>query len=253
MEAKAKILVVDDEEDICEILQYNLEKAGYKVETVLSAEDALAVIPTGGFDLIMLDIMLGGISGLKLAQLLRNDYKNSVPIIFISALDTEIDILKGFKTGGDDYISKPFKINEAIARVGAVITRYKNSFKENREGISPWQNGSTPPPRAQEVENSKLQFGPLTILTKEKKVFVNDTEVFLTKKEMDILLLLSEKTGTLFSRGEILQNVWKTEAYVLERTVDVHMARLRKKLGVAGEFIINRSGYGYYLQKPESK
>ncbi len=247
MVTKPKILVVDDEEDICEILQYNLEKAGYDVKTVLSAEDALYIIPKGNFDLLMLDIMLGGISGLKLAQLLREDYKNNIPIIFISALDAEIDILKGFKTGGDDYISKPFSINEVIARVGAVLNRYNKTRKKDDSGapLSGWQNGSTV---KKEVEKNEFDFGILKIKSDDKRVHVNGEEVFLTKKEMEILLLLARFPGKVFSRDDILKLVWKDESYVLERTVDVHIARLRKKLGKAGDLILNRSGYGYSLQ-----
>src|SRR5574344_864240 len=124
-EKKSKILVVDDEEDICEILQYNLERAGYEVKTAISSEEALYMIPKENFDLLILDIMLGGISGLKLAKLLREDYKSTIPIIFVTALDTEPDILNGFKTGGDDYIPKPFSVKEVVARVGAVLNRYK--------------------------------------------------------------------------------------------------------------------------------
>lgn len=246
MATKSRILVVDDEEDICEILQYNLEKAGYEVKTVLSAEDALYIIPKEKFDLIMLDIMLGGISGLKLAQLLREDYKNNIPIIFISALDTEIDILKGFKSGGDDYISKPFSINEAVARVGAVLGRYnKTRKKEDGAPLSGWQNGSSV---KREIEKNELNFGILKIKADDKRVHVDGEEVFLTKKEMDILLLIARYPGKVFSRDDILRLVWKDESYVLERTVDVHIARLRKKLGKAGDLILNRSGYGYSLQ-----
>src|SRR5574344_662440 len=124
-EKKSKILVVDDEEDICEILQYNLERAGYEVKTAISSEEALYMIPKENFDLLILDIMLGGISGRKLAKLLREDYKSTITIIVVTALDTEPDIMKGVKTGGDDYIPKPFSVKEVVARVGAVLNRYK--------------------------------------------------------------------------------------------------------------------------------
>lgn len=245
METKAKILVVDDEEDICEILKYNLEKAGYKVTTVLSAEDVLSIMQREQFDLLMLDIMLGGISGLKLAQLLREDYKNNIPIIFISALDTEIDILKGFKLGGDDYISKPFSVNEVIARVGAVVARYRKTLGKKESEKEGWQNGTA---EKREPASNRLQFDNMTITLDEKRVYVAGNEVFLTKKEMDILMLLAKQPCRVFSRSDVLKLVWKNESYVLERTVDVHMARLRKKLGPASDLIINRSGYGYCLQ-----
>ncbi|HPT05602.1 MAG TPA: response regulator transcription factor [Candidatus Egerieousia sp.] len=249
-EKKSKILVIDDEEDICEILQYNLERAGYDVKTAISSEEALYMIPKENFDLLILDIMLGGISGLKLAQLLREDYKNNIPIIFVTALDTEPDILQGFKTGGDDYIPKPFSVKEVVARVGAVLNRYKRLQKKDNQGapLAGWQNSSNQKP---EVEKSEYDFGILKINNDDKKVLANGNEVFLTKKEMEILLLLAKYPGKIFSRDDILKLVWKDESYVLERTVDVHIARLRKKLGKAGDLIMNRSGYGYSLQADE--
>lgn len=249
-EKKSKILVVDDEEDICEILQYNLEKAGYEVKTASSSEEALYMIPKESFDLLILDIMLGGISGLKLAKLLREDYKNNIPIIFVTALDTEPDILNGFKTGGDDYIPKPFSVKEVVARVGAVLSRYRRLQKKDGQGapLAGWQNSSNQKP---EIEKSEYNFGSLNIKAIEKKVTVEGVEVFLTKKEMEILLLLAKFPGKIFSRDDILKLVWKDESYVLERTVDVHIARLRKKLGKAGDLILNRSGYGYSLQTEE--
>ncbi len=259
---KANILVVDDEEDICEILQYNLEKAGFKVKTVLSSEEALSVISSEKFDLLLLDIMMGGISGLKLAQLLREDYKSSVPIIFVTALDTEDDILKGFSSGGDDYISKPFSVNEVVARVKAVLSRSGRIQKPSGDNsASAWKNNSkgaaarsvpdTPQP-ADEVQQDYFDFGILTIDAKESSVKVSGEPVLLTRKEMEILLLLARSTGKLFSREEILKNVWKDDGFVLQRTVDVHIARLRKKLGPAGDLVQNRSGFGYCIH-PQGK
>lgn len=251
-EKKNRILVVDDEEDICEILQYNLERAGYEVKTASSSEEALYMIPKEKFDLLILDIMLGGISGLKLAKLLRDDYRNNIPIIFVTALDTEPDILEGFKTGADDYIPKPFSVKEVIARVGAVLSRARKiQRKEMQTGNAPlsgWQNGTNQKPV---VEKNEYTFGILKILIAEKRVYVDGEEIFLTKKEMEILALLSKYPGKIFSRDDILKLVWKDESYVLERTVDVHIARLRKKLGKAGNLIVNRSGYGYSIQQQE--
>ncbi|MBR5907645.1 MAG: response regulator transcription factor [Bacteroidales bacterium] len=253
VKGKAKILVVDDEEDICEILQYNLEKAGYLVKSVMSAEDALSVISDEKFDLLMLDIMLGGISGLRLAQLLREDYKSTIPIIFVTALDTETDILKGFKTGGDDYISKPFSVNEVVARVGAVLARC-GIRKEMPTSSTSWNRSAesgavtaAPVKDNKKEEPNEYDFGVLYINPADKRVMVEGEEVFLTKKEMEILLLLARSAGHVFSREEILRLVWKDDGYVLQRTVDVHIARLRKKLGKAGDLILNRSGYGYSL------
>ncbi|MBR6465262.1 MAG: response regulator transcription factor [Bacteroidales bacterium] len=253
---KARILVIDDEEDICEILQYNLEKAGYQVKTVFSAEEALSEIAAQKFDLLLLDIMLGGISGLKLAKLLREDYKSNVPIIFVTALDTEDDILKGFSTGGDDYISKPFSVNEVIARVGAVLSRSGRKM-QTETSASAWKraDAGTPDPAqpsSEEVLQTEFDFGSLKVDAAENHVVANGEEVFLTRKEMDILLLLARSAGKIFSREDILKKVWKDDSFVLQRTVDVHIARLRKKLGKAGELIQNRSGYGYCIQKPHS-
>ena len=254
---KARILVIDDEEDICEILQYNLERAGYRVKTVLSAEDALSEISAQKYDLLLLDIMLGGISGLKLAQLLREDYRSNVPIIFVTALDTEDDILKGFSSGGDDYISKPFSVNEVIARVGAVLARSGRRPVADASASASWKRveaggSSAESDTVAEDMMTVFDFGILKVDASENHVLVNGQEVFLTRKEMEILLLLSRSAGRIFSREDILKRVWKDDGFVLQRTVDVHIARLRKKLGPAGELIQNRSGYGYSLQKPHS-
>ena len=251
---KAKILVVDDEEDICEILQYNLEKAGYAVKCVLGAEEALSLFSSEKFDLMLLDIMLGGISGLKLAKLLREDYKSSIPIIFVTALDTEDDILKGFSTGGDDYISKPFSVNEVVARVGAVLTRSgRLNAVDASSGPSAWTRVSTTndvqanPEEEKSSAQTKFNFGRLVIDSVSNHVEVDGQEVMLTRKELEILLLLARGGGEIFSREDILKHVWKNDGFVLNRTVDVHIARLRKKLGPAGELIQNRSGFGYCI------
>lgn len=233
--AKYRILVVDDEEDICEILAFNLRNAGYDVDTVNSAEDALFKMKND-YDLLLLDIMMEGISGLKLAQLLREDYNNNTPIIFISALDTESDILNGFNKGGDDYIPKPFSIKQVLARVKAVLARCSGNHSDD-SGRSREQN---------KMSNDEFfALNGLKVDFRNKRVFINDEEIVLTKKENEILILLTKNISKIFSREEILKEVWKDESYVLERTVDVHIARLRKKLGKYGEMIINRSGYGY--------
>lgn len=236
--AKYRILVVDDEEDICNILQYNLQKAGYITDTAASAEEALFKMK-GQYHLLLLDIMMDGISGLKMAQLLREEYNNDIPIIFISALDTEADILLGFNKGGDDYIAKPFSIKEVLARVNAVLTRTysTNNDKDKEQGKG-----------EDEKKNSHVfVHKDLKIEFDKKRVFIASEEIVLTKKENEILILLAQNPNKLYSREEILQLVWKEESYVLERTVDVHIARLRKKLGNCGEWIVNRSGYGYCM------
>ncbi len=245
---KYKILVVDDEEDICEILKFNLENTGYLVDTALSAEEALFKMKTD-YHLILLDIMMDGISGLKLAQLLREDYNNHTPIIFISALDTESDILNGFNKGGDDYISKPFSIKQVLARVKAVLNRYTATL--DSQNINNTQNNSSikdiNSANTVDIEDKATNYSyqQLKVDFIDKRVYIGGQEIILTKKESEILVLLTKYIGKIFSRDDILKKVWKDESYVLERTVDVHIARLRKKLGKYGDFIINRSGYGY--------
>ena len=235
---KFRILVVDDEEDICEILQYNLQNAGYIADVASSSEEALYKMKNT-YHLLLLDIMMDGISGLKLAQLLREDYSNNVPIIFISALDTENDIIQGFSKGGDDYIPKPFSIKEVLARVNAVLSRTYNNLPDERPAPAVEKKVSADPNVFTHKE-LKIEFD-------KKRVFVGGEEIVLTKKENEILILLAQNPNKLFSREDILQLVWKEESYVLERTVDVHIARLRKKIGPCGEWIANRSGYGYCL------
>ena len=246
MENKSKnyrILVVDDEDSICDILQYNLLQAGYSVDTANSAEEALYKLK-GKYDLLLLDIMLDGINGFKLAKLLRHEYHNNIPIIFISALDTEPDILSGFDAGGDDYISKPFSVKEVLARVKAVLSRSeKNAAMQ--PGNTPAAGGTE---EAQSEGPAKITVHDLVIDCNEHRVYIKGKEIFLTKKENDILVLLVKYPNKIFSRDDILKLVWKNESFVLDRTVDVHIARLRKKRGNYGDMIINRSGYGYCFQ-----
>lgn len=235
---KFRILVVDDEEDICEILQYNLQNAGYIAHTASSSEEALFKMKNN-YHLLLLDIMMDGISGLKLAQLLREDYNNNVPIIFISALDTESDIISGFNKGGDDYIAKPFSIKEVLARINAVLNRTYNNLPDEKPASTTDKK---------EISNPNIfTHKELKIEFDKKRVFISGEEIVLTKKENEILILLARNPNKLYSREDILQLVWKEESYVLERTVDVHIARLRKKLGNCGEWIANRSGYGYCM------
>lgn len=234
---KFKILIVDDEEDICDILQYNLQQAGYIADTASCSEEALYKLKHT-YHLLLLDIMMDGINGLKLAQLLREDYGNDIPIIFISALDTESDIISGFDKGGDDYIAKPFSVKEVIARVNAILNRcYPKVEQQEQLNDTEKQPGNI----------GNFIHKNLTIEYNNKMVLIDGKEIVLTKKEYEILVLLTKNPNKIYSREDILQQVWKEESYVLDRTVDVHIARLRKKLGNCGEWIINRSGYGYCL------
>ncbi len=221
---KGNILVVDDEADIREILQFNLENAGYHVDCALSAEDALEKLsPDHG--LILLDVMMEGMSGFRMAEVVRKERNSQVPIIFLTAKNRENDLLAGFSAGGDDYISKPFSIHEVIARVNAVLRR-----------------SSQQPARP--VENVIVR-GNIRIDVVRKMVYSDDKPVMLSKKEFEILLLLAGNEGEVFSREAIIEELWKDAPYVLDRTVDVHIARIRGKLGENKNYLTNRSGYGY--------
>jgi len=221
--AKTKILIIDDEADIREILEFNIKNEGYDTDTASSAEEALQIL-SSEHCLILLDVMMGGMSGFHLAKKLRNE-GNTIPIIFLTARDSENDMLTGFSTGGDDYISKPFSIKEVIARVKAVL---KRSGNDSNTGLS--------------VSDG------LRINENGKQVFVNNNAIKLTKKEYEILYLLIKHSPRIFTRDDILNKVWQNESIVMERTIDVHITRLRKKLCEYGDYIINRSGYGYCFE-----
>ena len=215
-----RILVVDDEEDLCEILKFNLENEGYEVDTANSAEEALKM-NISSYHLLLLDVMMGEISGFKMANLLKKDKKTAqVPIIFITAKDTENDTVTGFNLGADDYISKPFSLREVIARVKAVLRRTATSDTEKAP--------------------EQLCYQSLVIDITKKKVSIDGEEVPLTKKEFEILFLLLQNKGRVFSREDILSRIWSDEVYVLDRTIDVNITRLRKKIGTYGKRIVTR-------------
>ncbi|MBQ8521639.1 MAG: response regulator transcription factor [Bacteroides sp.] len=223
-----RILVVDDEEDLCEILKFNLENEGYVVDTANSAEEALKLDLTV-YNLLLLDVMMGEISGFKMASILKKDKSTAhIPIIFITAKDTENDTITGFNLGADDYISKPFSLREVIARVKAVIRRTAVTVEK---------------PVIEE-----LTYRGLSLNITQKKVCIDGHEVPLTKKEFEILLLLLQNKGRVFSREDILAKVWQEEVYVLDRTIDVNITRLRKKVGEYGKCIVTRLGYGYCFE-----
>ena len=226
--ARTKLLIVDDEADIREILEFNLKNEGFETDAAASAEDALKVL-SSSHSLIILDVMMGGMSGFHMAEQLRND-GNKIPIIFLTARDTENDMLTGFSTGGDDYVSKPFSIKELSARVKAVLKRSSTSINH--------MDANQPVTEASLIDWLRID-------EDSKQVFVEDKAVKFTKKEYEILHLLVKKSPHVFAREKILDKIWSDESYVLERTVDVHVNRLRKKLGKYGNCIINRSGYGY--------
>ena len=205
-----RILVVDDEEDLCEILKFNLENEGYEVDTANSAEEALKM-NISSYHLLLLDVMMGEISGFKMANILKKDKKTAqVPIIFITAKDTENDTVTGFNLGADDYISKPFSLREVIARVKAVLRRTATSDMEKVP--------------------EQLSYQSLVIDITKKKVSIDGEEVPLTKKEFEILFLLLQNKGRVFSREDILSRIWSDEVYVLDRTIDVNITRDRKSV-----------------------
>ena len=223
-----RILVVDDEEDLCEILKFNLENEGYEVDTANSAEEALKM-NISSYHLLLLDVMMGEISGFKMANILKKDKKTAqVPIIFITAKDTENDTVTGFNLGADDYLSQPFSLREVIARVKAVLRRTATSDMEKVP--------------------EQLSYQSLVIDITKKKVSIDGEEVPLTKKEFEILFLLLQNKGRVFSREDILSRIWSDEVYVLDRTIDVNITRLRKKIGIYGKRIVTRLGYGYCFE-----
>ena len=223
-----RILVVDDEEDLCEILKFNLENEGYEVDTANSAEEALRM-DISRYHLLLLDVMMGEISGFKMANMLKKEKKTAgIPIIFITAKDTENDTLTGFNLGVDDYISKPFSLREVVARVKAVLRRTQ--------------------PDTAEQATEQLVYKTLVVDVNKKKVCIDGEETPLTKKEFEILLLLLQHKGRVFSREDILNRIWSDEVYVLDRTIDVNITRLRKKLAGYGKYIVTRLGYGYCFE-----
>jgi two-component system, OmpR family, alkaline phosphatase synthesis response regulator PhoP len=222
MEQIHKILIVDDERDLCEILQFNLENEGFEVEVAHSGEEALKK-PVERFDLILLDVMMGGISGFKTAHIIRKEKKLETPIVFLTAKGDENDILTGFSIGGDDYIAKPFSIREVIARIKAILKR-----------------GGQPVQEIKDMVYKELRAN----LTKQE-ISVAGKVIDLTRKEFDILVFLLKNIGLYISREDILKRIWDDDVIVTERNVDVNIARLRKKIGNYGENIKGKSGYGY--------
>ena len=220
-----KILIVDDDVSICEILEFNLKSEGYIVEIAHSAEEALEQL-TPDFNLILLDIMMGGMSGYKMAEKVKAS-KNRTPIIFLTAKDTENDMLTGFSVGADDYISKPFSINELSARIKAILKRTHKGTKS---------------------ENKVINTGNIGLDPERKRLVIEGKLIDLTKKEFEIISLLIQNPGKLYSREDILNLIWSRDVIVTNRTVDVNIARIRSKLGKYGDNLKNKTGYGYYFE-----
>lgn len=221
-----KLLVVDDEDTLCEALRFNLEAEGFEVDTANSAEEVLA-LDVSVYDLVLLDIMMGDISGTQLAKILKsNPATASIPIIFCTAKDSEDDMVKGLELGADDYIIKPYSLRNVLARVKTVLRRTSDVTTSQQE-------------------SDKVSFEGLTIIPSRKLCVVDGEEVKLPKKEFEILLKLLKNIGIVFTREEILNEIWPDQVVVLNRVVDVNITRIRQKIGKYGSHIKSRSGYGY--------
>ena len=224
MSDRKRIIVVDDEPDICDILRFNLNAEGYETDVAYSAEEAQKC-ELGKYDLVLLDIMMPGASGYDFADMLRkSEDAAGVPVIFISAKDAEEDLLKGFEAGADDYVTKPFSVREVLARVKAVLGRTGSGAKKN---------------------NPLVGYKGLVIDTLKKHVVVDGMPVGMTKTEYELLRLLLENQGHVFSRQDVLEKVWPKNVIVTDRTVDVNITRIRKKIGRYSSNIISKQGYGY--------
>ncbi len=227
MDMNDRILIVDDEDTLCEALRFNLEAEGYRVDTANSAEQVLAM-DVSGYDLLLLDIMMGEISGIQLAKILKaNPATAAIPIIFCTAKDTENDMVSGLELGADDYIMKPYSLRNILARVKTVLRRARPSANSTR------------------YSEEAVSFQGLHIMPSKKVCLVDGEEVKLPKKEFEILLKLVRNIGRIFTREEILKEIWPEEVVVLDRVVDVNVTRIRQKIGRYGKHLKSRSGYGY--------
>lgn len=230
MDKNHRILVVDDESVLCDVLKINLELAGFVVDTALSAEAALEM-NLESYDILILDVMMDKMNGFELAKTIRSDQAlANIPIIFCTALDSEADLLKGFGVGGDDYVRKPFSMNELIVRVKSVLRRIDKSEKS---------------------EKVEIKYKGLVINKNERSLSVDGDDVPLTKKEFDLLWFMMSNAEQIFTRDALLAAVWEEDVLVVDRTIDVNINRLRKKLGRYGTCITTKSGYGYGFKSAE--
>lgn len=233
---RERILVIDDEESVCEILKYNLEKDGYIVDTAFSAEEALEK-NLQRYHLFMVDIMMGGISGFDFAKRLRDIADvESIPIIFCSALNAEDDKVMGLNIGGDDYITKPFSIGEVLARVRAVLRRSALTT-ELADELNDYE--------------SDIIYEDLRINRNKKIIFLNNQPLKLTRTEYELVEFFLTHRNRIFSRREIISAVWGPDVVVTNRTIDTNITRLRKKLGEYSSYIVTRLGFGYGFTKAD--
>ena len=231
-----RILIVDDEQDICEILQYNLETEEYEVVTANSAEEAFQ-LPLHEFSLILLDVMMGEMSGFQMARRLKDSPATAqIPIIFITALDGEDHLVKGLNIGADDYIAKPLSMKEVKARVRAVLRRTAHTMSQQVE---------TPT----SASDDRIRYEGIVLDLNAKTVTLDGEELVCTKLEFELLAFFLQHPGRVYSREDLLKYCWPQDVLVLDRTVDVNITRLRKKIGRYGKQIKTRVGYGYYFEK----
>ena len=229
---RIKILVIDDEESLCEILKYNLEKDGYEVDCAYSAEEALSM-DLSGYSLFIVDIMMERLSGFDFAKRVRNMSEiENTPIIFCSALTGEDDTVMGLNIGADDYITKPFVISEVLARVRAVLRR--------SQATRQWEYNVS-----KSVYEPDITFHNLRIDRNDKLGYLNGEDMGLTRTEFDILLFFLTHRNRIYSREEIIKQVWDDDVVVTNRTIDTNIARLRTKIGEYGNNIVTRLGFGY--------
>lgn len=224
-----KILIVDDEPDLAELVSYNLKKEGFEVSSASDGEEALKKIRKGNFNLVILDLMLPGIQGMELCRILRNDPKTKhLPIIMLTAKGEDVDKILGLEMGADDYIAKPFSPRELVARVKAVLRRSGEKT----------------------VEESVIRIAGLAINRETFAVLKKNMPLNLSATEFKLLLYLAERKGRVFSRDQLLDAVWKDEAFVEPRTVDVHIRRLRAQIEDDPSnplYIKTKRGIGYYM------
>lgn len=240
-----RLLLIDDEESICEILKYNLRKEGYEVDTAYSAEEALEKDLTV-YDLFLVDIMMENLSGFDFAKRVRNNgLTESAPIIFCSALSGEDDTVMGLNIGADDYITKPFKMSEVIARVNAVLRRTQMARKAAAAA------GATPEPDTGQHLESRVTYQGLCIDPNEKVAYLDNERIPLTKTEFEILYFFLTHRNRIYSRQEIIRRVWADDVVVTARTIDTNITRLRKKIGAYGNNIETRQGFGYGFKEKD--
>lgn len=239
---RTKILVIDDEEAVCEILKFNLEREGYEVDCAYSAEEALDLDNLDSYSLFMVDIMMGELSGFDFASRVRNvTATEETPILFCSALSDEDCVVKGLNIGADDYVTKPFNIGEVLARVRAILRRAGAAQKRSAADIIEQQS----------IYETDVTFKGLRIDRNDKECYLDGELVTLTRTEFDILLFFLTHRNRIYSREEIIKNVWGDDVVVTGRTIDTNITRLRKKLGGYDKYIVTRQGFGYGFKEKD--